>query len=574
MRRSHQKGIRFTALTGLILMLAVVCAAGPAQAPPGVVPSPAVEIKIGQGYTLHSKILNEDRPYLVCLPQSYANTVFLPNAYPVMYLLDGAAHFHSASGVVQFMSEFNFEIPELIIVAIPNTDRTRDLTPTHSTRGYNGKEVASFASSGGGENFLRFLRDELIPHVEAQYRIAPYRVLVGHSFGGLTAMNALLHRPPIFQGYLAIDPSIWWDDHVLLRRATDAFDKTNNIQGAVFISIANPSAGKDFDPTIQRNTCRDLAALLQAHNSVSFRSTSQFFENEDHASVPLLSLYNGLLFLFDGYKASFTLLADPASVDAHFAKVSQRLGLELPPPEAYVNQRGSFALYDDREPDKAIEWFKLNTAKYPRSYNAWESLATAYETKGDRPRAIANYVKALALNPDDRNAAEHIRRLKPAVNLTGPLTNGIYKIINRHSGKALTVAGASVADLSEIVQSSYTGGKHQQWILTNLGDGYYQVTGAHSGKALDVNMESIAAGASVIQWPYHGGANQVWQVVANGDGTYRLLNEHSRLALEVAHSSRKNGATVDQSNWKAQKNQIWRVKAVSPAAANQGLTPL
>ena len=197
------------------------------------------EIKIGDKFAFHSKILNEERRYWVYLPPSYRNKMFAPQKYPVLFLLDGDANFHMASGVVQFMgagANANIQIPELIIVAIPNTQRTRDLTPTRSTKDYNGKENESLASSGGGETFLRFLEQELIPRIESEYRTQPYRLLVGHSFGGLFAINAFVRQASIFRAFIAIDPSLWWDDHLLLRRAKSM---ARDLKGSVYISLAN-----------------------------------------------------------------------------------------------------------------------------------------------------------------------------------------------------------------------------------------------------------------------------------------------------------------------------------------------
>src|SRR6267143_5404311 len=156
-------------------------------------------IKIGEKFTFHSRTLNEDRPYWVYLPESYNSRSQAPEAYPVLYLLDGDALFHSATGLVQFMSRNgNVQIPELIIVAVPNTNRTRDLTPTHSLRNQLGKESASLTSSGGGDAFLRFLEEELVPRIEANYRTLPYRILLGHSLGGLIAIQALVTAPKTF----------------------------------------------------------------------------------------------------------------------------------------------------------------------------------------------------------------------------------------------------------------------------------------------------------------------------------------------------------------------------------------
>ena len=133
------------------------------------------DIKIGEKFSLRSQILDEERPYWVCFPASYNDSI---QRYPVLYLLDGDAHFQSASGVVQFMSagpNNNFQIPELIIVAIPNTNRDRDLTPTHSKISWDGKEAAFLETSGGGNTFLQFIRDELFPWIESTYRTLPYR---------------------------------------------------------------------------------------------------------------------------------------------------------------------------------------------------------------------------------------------------------------------------------------------------------------------------------------------------------------------------------------------------------------
>ncbi len=93
-------------------------------------------VTIGEKFSVRFELLNEDRPYWVYLPASYETGGGLQQRYPVLYLLDGDINFHSATGVVQFMGNGpngNSQIPELIVVAISNTNRTRDLTPTHST---------------------------------------------------------------------------------------------------------------------------------------------------------------------------------------------------------------------------------------------------------------------------------------------------------------------------------------------------------------------------------------------------------------------------------------------------------
>jgi predicted alpha/beta superfamily hydrolase len=372
-------------------------------------------IKIGEKFTFHSRILNEDRPYWVYLPESYNSKTQAPEAYPVLYLLDGDALFHSVTGVVQFMSrDGNVQIPELIVVAVPNTNRNRDLTPTHSLRNQMGKESGSLTSSGGGDAFLRFLQEELVPKIEANYRTLPYRILVGHSLGGLLAIHALLTAPMTFQGIIAIDPSLWWDNQVMVNRAKTFLAGARALRNAVFISLANtPQIGTFNNPKLNEETIKTFARLLEMNSPTSLRSKLQYFEAEDHGSVPLLSLYDGLLFIFEGYRPVWAMFLEPtANITSHFKKVSERLGADLLPPEQLTNSMGYALLYELREVDKAIGLFKLNVSLYPNSFNAYNSLAESYLVKGDKPLAVKNYEKALELNPENQKAKDQLQKLK------------------------------------------------------------------------------------------------------------------------------------------------------------------
>jgi predicted alpha/beta superfamily hydrolase len=162
----------------------------------------------------------------------------------------------------------NVQIPELIIVAIPNTNRTRDLTPTHSLTDQLGKESKSLTSSGGGDAFLEFLQDELSPKIEANYRTLPYRILAGHSLGGLLAIHALLSATTTFQGIIAIDPSLWWDNQVMLNRAKVFLAAANAanvkaLRNRVFISLANTAQIGTFNnPKLNEESVRTFARLL------------------------------------------------------------------------------------------------------------------------------------------------------------------------------------------------------------------------------------------------------------------------------------------------------------------------
>ncbi|MDD7913700.1 alpha/beta hydrolase [Polaribacter ponticola] len=124
------------------------------------------KIEIGIKFKMHSKFLNEERMYTVGLPKSYHTSL---KEYPILVVLDGDEHFKGVSGIVDQMNQgrYNGHIPEMIIVAISNTDRTRDFTPTNSITFLDGSQKPQYQkTSGGSTAFLKFLEKELLVTIE------------------------------------------------------------------------------------------------------------------------------------------------------------------------------------------------------------------------------------------------------------------------------------------------------------------------------------------------------------------------------------------------------------------------
>ncbi|MEN8204180.1 MAG: alpha/beta hydrolase-fold protein [Bacteroidota bacterium] len=145
-------------------------------------------IIIGQVDSLHSEILDETRNIWVHVPDDASGGILSKSTYPVLYLLDGPGHFHAVTGILKNLGD-NSIVPNMVVVAIPNTDRTRDLTPTHVDEMFG--DSTFVRTSGGGDKFLDFMEKELIPYVEEKYPVTGYRTFVGHSFGGLIAVHAI-----------------------------------------------------------------------------------------------------------------------------------------------------------------------------------------------------------------------------------------------------------------------------------------------------------------------------------------------------------------------------------------------
>jgi predicted alpha/beta superfamily hydrolase len=275
----------------------------------------AGSVTIGKIDSIFSPTLKEQRPYLVYTPPSYSDTTYTKRGYPVLYLLDGDAHFHSVTGLLQILGtgvNATFVVPEMIVVAIPNTNRMRDLTPTQAARDFEGKADTALRMTGGGPKFLNFMKSELIPHIDATYRTAPYRVFVGHSLGGLMAFQALYTMPEVFNAYVAIDPSLWWDDRRLLKQAPAFFGKATAPGRTLFVTQANTLVATDTIDNPHYNSIVRLNAIVEAGNASGVRYAFRYYPNDSHGSVPLISEYDALRFIFDGFQPDlFRALEEP-----------------------------------------------------------------------------------------------------------------------------------------------------------------------------------------------------------------------------------------------------------------------
>lgn len=364
---------------------------------------------LGKRDSLASKILNETRRYSVYLPQSYSEANGPALKYPVIYLLDGNDHFLSVSGLVQFLGSYAQAIPEMIIVAIPNTDRTRDLTPTHTTK-MGGKDQPWLAGSGGGASFLNFIKTELIPEIESKYRTSSYRMLIGHSFGGITAINALYTMPEMFNSYISIDPSLWWDERVLLKKASSYF-LTANLKGkTLFVSQANTLSPAD-SVNDHFESIREFAGYLDSRNRSGIKWQYKYYPDDNHGSVVLASEYDALRFIFRDYSARIDATVTPEALMKKFADFSASAGATFLPPEQTINSLGYQAM-NSKKYDVAQQFFQMNIEMYPQSSNVYDSMAELLMNKGDTKKSIELYEKALKMDPKNEGAKANIKKMK------------------------------------------------------------------------------------------------------------------------------------------------------------------
>lgn len=242
------------------------------------------QLSIGEKIEFQSKTLNENRILNIYLPNEYSKDSL--RTYPVIYLLDGSIDedFIHISGLVQFgsFSWINM-IPKSIIVGISNVDRKRDFTfPTN-----NKKEKEDFPTTGKSENFITFIEKELQPFIDSNYKTNATKTIIGQSLGGLLVTEILFKKPQLFDNYIIVSPSLWWNNESLL-----AFE-TKEYQTKKSIYIAVGKEGK-----VMERTAKELYEKLNVENKENTEIFYKLFEKQNHGDALHLAVYDAFEKMF------------------------------------------------------------------------------------------------------------------------------------------------------------------------------------------------------------------------------------------------------------------------------------
>jgi predicted alpha/beta superfamily hydrolase len=395
---------RMVATAVLVLLIAGL------DAPDRVFAQPAGRpLAFGEARSVHSAILNEDRELQIALPDSYGRTAI---SYPVLFLLDGSSHVLHASATTRFLASARSRIPEMIVVALPNTNRNRDMTP-----------------GPGATTFERVLADEIIPWVERNFRAAPERILFGHSLSASFAVHTLLNRPDLFRAYVAASAPIWRYEGFAADVRT-GLPRAAKAGAAIYLTV-----GQHENEQL-RNGVQQFAATLKGASAGSVPAWSFVdMKDEDHSSTPQRSLYDALEARYAAWR--FPFFEDEAGlasaggwqgIDAHYQRFSKHFGYAAPPPEATLMQAAGISVaagrhdevlqiartyavpypalaerlvnqvgYDQLkrgQTDRAVKTFKDNADAFPDSPNVHDSLGDAYCRAGIDASARESYARA------------------------------------------------------------------------------------------------------------------------------------------------------------------------------------
>lgn len=368
--------------------------------------------------SLYSKVLGEYRDYWVKLPDNYNPKSDVK--YPVVYLLDGFSLKQDLE--VVYTNYWGHYLPHMILVGISNrTNRIRDLT-TSKVEWRRGSRFNY--ETGGAEQFTSFIENELIPTIDKNYPTTNLRTLIGHSYAGLFTINVLLNHSHLFKNYVAIDPSLDWDDQKLLKQAKAEL-KSKSFDGkGLFVALAAEQLHM-WDDTITMDNLRqddseftlfprsiiefcDIASSTGKQNNLRF--DWKVYPEDLHGTVPLPALKDGLVSVFKWYqfKSPQKYNNPETSIDEirvllnnQEAIYLKHFGAKTPPMIAELFNGYGYMNLQMEQPEKAFLFFSMGLKYYPESANSYDAMADYYISKENIVKAIEYIEKAYEIDASE-----------------------------------------------------------------------------------------------------------------------------------------------------------------------------
>lgn len=255
----------------VIVLCALVCACASVGEPQAQEPAPII---LGQTYQLHSSVLNETREINVWTPPDYTEST---DRYTVVYLIDGGVDqdFPHIAGLGQ-LGALSWTYQKLIIVGVRTNARRHELTPPIVREP---RLAVELPEAGGAPQFRDYLERDVIPFIESHYRAGPRRAILGESLAGLFVVDAFIEQPLLFQDYIAVSPSLWWDNKALALSSAARLARRPASDARLYLTIANEGAAT------QTGMDALVAALRTAPaNSVTWRYVDRS-ASETHATI-------------------------------------------------------------------------------------------------------------------------------------------------------------------------------------------------------------------------------------------------------------------------------------------------
>ena len=237
---------------------------------------------IGEIIEFQSKVLSETRSLNIYLPEGYNPKDSIK--YPVIYLLDGSADedFIHIVGIVQYNSfEWINIVPKSIVVGIATVDRRRDFTfPTTIQT-----DKKKYPSTGHSDKFISFIETELQPFINHKFKTNQSKTIIGQSLGGLLETEILLKKPTLFNKYIIVSPSLWWDNGSLLNQNSEILNNTFTQKTEIYIGVGKEGLTPTEVPRVMEVDANLLADKIKQTKSKTITVLFDYLPQEDHATI-------------------------------------------------------------------------------------------------------------------------------------------------------------------------------------------------------------------------------------------------------------------------------------------------
>lgn len=346
---------------------------------------------------ISSEAIGDTREIWIGLPNGYDSS----KTYSTLYLLDAEWRFDITYALSKELFESHGKVPELIVVGIPQIDwphRKMDMTFTSSIYDSQGKidttDLMNEEETGGGLRFLKHLEEEVIPYINQNYSANGFNVLMGHSLGGYFGAYAL----PIQKSFTAIqiyDPSVWYNAGDAIKKLQEKLPK--DFQSNVFVS-----SGLRFDGP------RELVSGHLAMIDTLSKALKQFpninlgtkiYPDEDHSSMYMYSVIDGLSFLFKDCEYGFISVDDQITLEKYLAfykAASDRMGFAFHAPIDGIRWVG-YANYHQENWEEALKAYAACYDGYQEDIMVLNEMAECHLKLGNSAKAAEYEEKAKRL---------------------------------------------------------------------------------------------------------------------------------------------------------------------------------
>lgn len=251
-------------------------------------------LSFGHESTIKSALLGEDRILNISLPDGYNQKDTIK--YPVIYVLDGSIDedFIHISGLVQYSSfEWVNYIPKSIVVGIATVNRKRDFTFPSTVK----EQKKAYPEAGHSDKFIAFIEKELQPFINSNYKTNNSKTIIGQSLGGLLETEILFKKPELFNRYIIISPSLWWDNGSLLNSNAEILSEKFSIPITIYLAVGKEGLAPTTQPHVMEVDANLLAEKIKNSKSKAIKILFDYLPNENHATIMHQAVLNAFKLL-------------------------------------------------------------------------------------------------------------------------------------------------------------------------------------------------------------------------------------------------------------------------------------